>query len=254
MKIKRENVFVSTVADDAVKTAERFGLGLEIAEFCTASNMDGDRPRWDHLVREKLRSTRRRMFHAPFNELCPAAIEPRIYEVARQRYREAAELAASYGAKRMVVHSGYVPLVYFKEYFHERSVVFWRELLDDLPSDFMLLLENVLEDGPQLLTGIAREIDDPRFRLCLDVGHAGTIVSDTPICEWVSTCAPYLGHMHIHNNYRQYDNHNPPEDGLVDVKGALDDALRLSAAEITVTIESIKSLPTAQWLENNGFM
>ena len=36
-----ERLHVSTVASDAPETAEEFGLGLEIADFCTASNLDG---------------------------------------------------------------------------------------------------------------------------------------------------------------------------------------------------------------------
>ena len=36
-----ERLHVSTVASDAPETAEEFGLGLETADFCTASNLDG---------------------------------------------------------------------------------------------------------------------------------------------------------------------------------------------------------------------
>ena len=36
-----ERLYVSTVASDAPETAEEFGLGLEIADFCTASYLDG---------------------------------------------------------------------------------------------------------------------------------------------------------------------------------------------------------------------
>ena len=252
--LDRTKIYVSTIADDAVETAEAFRFGLEIAEFCTAANMDDDRSKWDAVVREKLRGFDRCTFHAPFNELCPAAIEPRIYEVARQRYREAAALAQTYGAKRMVVHSGYVPLVYFKGYFHERSVTFWRELLGDLPQDFTLLLENVLEDEPGMLVGIVSEINDPRFRLCLDVGHANTIVSEIPISEWIEICAPYLGHVHLHNNYRQYDNHNPPDDGTMDATAATKLLLEKNPPDMTLTIESIEAKPTATWLENGGFI
>ena len=270
MKLNRNKIYVSTIAEDAQDTAKKYGLGLEIAEFCTATNMDtitdvpecltatgleiGNFPKWDKIVRDKLDGIGNCTFHAPFNELCPAAIEPRVYETARARYREAAALAQTYGARRMVVHSGYVPLVYHKGYFHERSVTFWRDLLNDLPPDFTLLLENVLDDEPGFLTGIVREVDDPRLRLCLDVGHANTIVSEVPIIEWIDICAPYLGHLHLHNNYRQYDNHNPPDDGLIDMNAAMTRLLELNPADMTVTIESIEAMPTAMWLETGGFI
>ncbi|MDR1330162.1 MAG: sugar phosphate isomerase/epimerase [Oscillospiraceae bacterium] len=252
MKIK--NLHVSTVAEDARDTALKYGLGLEIAEFCTAMNMDGAFPEWDAKVRAEIDGIKSVTFHAPFNELCPAAIDPLVLNVAKLRYRQTFKLAPSYGAKRIVVHSGYVPLIYFKEYFHERSVAFWRELLRELPEDFTLLLENVMEDSPELLSGIVREIADPRFRLCFDIGHANTIVSDTPMDKWIDVTAPYIAHVHIHNNYRQWDDHNPPGDGLIDMRYVLDRLTSLLPDSATYAIESIKSAPAAEWLVENGFI
>lgn len=38
----REKRQLSTIADEACPLAERFGLGLGIVDFCTASKMDRD--------------------------------------------------------------------------------------------------------------------------------------------------------------------------------------------------------------------
>ena len=38
--MKKEAFLISTIAEDAVQTAVQYGLGLEVAEFCTASNLD----------------------------------------------------------------------------------------------------------------------------------------------------------------------------------------------------------------------
>ncbi|MDR3310747.1 MAG: sugar phosphate isomerase/epimerase [Oscillospiraceae bacterium] len=292
MSISPARIYVSTVAEDAVETAARHGFGLEIAEFCTAMNMDAPAfTEWDDRVRRKLESLAAQRssagikaasadafparaslalergraspdqavdnvnvtFHAPFNELCPSAIEPRVLDVARVRYREAAALAKTYGATRMVVHSGYVPLVYFKEYFIERSVEFWTELIRDLPDGLDLMLENVLEDAPELTRDIAKAVDSPRLKLCLDVGHANCIVSDVPLAEWIDCCAPHLGHVHIHNNYRDWDHHNALGDGIIDMDAALNQLSRL-APDATYTIESIESKPSGLWLETHGFL
>lgn len=254
MNIDKNRLFVSTVAEDARETALQYGLGLEIAEFCTAMNMDTDFEHWNARVRAKIDGFPSVMFHAPFNELCPSAIDPRILQIARERYLQAAELAHAYGARRMVVHSGYVPLVYFKGYFHERSVEFWREILAEIPQDMTLLLENVLEDEPQLLSGIVADMNDPRFRLCFDIGHANTIVSTTPMEEWVSVVAPHVGHIHLHNNFREWDDHNPPGDGLIDMLPMFTKLVAESPAEATITLESIESAPAAKWLQDNGFI
>ncbi|MDR0905563.1 MAG: sugar phosphate isomerase/epimerase [Oscillospiraceae bacterium] len=253
MQIDINRLFVSTVAGDARETATEHGLGLEIAEFCTAMNMDDDFAAWDAKVRGEIDGVSRVAFHAPFNELCPAAIDPKVLQIARERYRQAAKLAYAYGARRMVVHSGYVPLVYFKGYFHEKSVIFWTELLADIPDDMTLLLENVLEDEPRLDAQIVAEVNDPRLRLCFDIGHANTIASDVPIDEWITAVAPYLGHLHLHNNYRDWDHHNPPGDGTIDMVPALTRLLN-EAPDFTITLESIESAPAAKWLRDNGFI
>ena len=246
------NFYISTVATDAVETAKKYGFGLEIAEFCTALNMDIGFDYWDGVVREKMAGVDRFTFHAPFNELCPSAIDPLILEVAHKRYNQAYALMRGYGVNKMVVHSGYLPHVYFKDYFVERSVRFWREFLNDKHDDFSLCIENVLEDTPDILIRIVNEVSDSRMGICLDVGHANTVVSDKPVLEWIDEAAPFLSHVHIHNNYREYDNHNPVGDGLIDYVAAMESLLG-KRPDVSVTIESLDAEKTASWLCENGF-
>jgi sugar phosphate isomerase/epimerase len=248
-----DRLFISTVAEDGAECAREFKLKLELAEFCTAMNMDTDFSVWDSLARERLRGDTAGAFHAPFNELCPAAIDPEVLSVAKSRYAQAYALMGTYGAKRMIVHSGYVPLVYFKEYFVERSVAFWREYLADKPEDFTLLLENVLEDSPELLRDVVRGVDDRRFRLCLDIGHANTIVSDIPVAEWIERSAGYISHVHLHNNYRQWDHHNPLPDGTLDMRACME-LLTRHAPDATFTLESLAARPSVLWLIGEGYL
>ena len=106
-------LYLSTIAADAERQARCLNLGLEIAEYCTAWNMDERFPQTDSLVREKLNGVDRRIFHAPFNELFPCAIDPRARELAAFRYRQAMVLAESYGAEKIVIHGGYSPRLYY---------------------------------------------------------------------------------------------------------------------------------------------
>ena len=38
--MNREKIYLSTIAPDASRIAREYGFGLEIAEYCTAWNMD----------------------------------------------------------------------------------------------------------------------------------------------------------------------------------------------------------------------
>lgn len=246
-------LYVATIAEDAVEAAARFGAGLEIDEFCIAANMD--EPAffaWDASVRPKIEAVgaARCVLHAPFAELCPAAIDPLVREVAVRRFDQAYRLARGYGIRRMVVHTGYIPKVYWKEWFVERSVAFWREFLLGKPDDFELLLENVLEEDPALLADIARGVDDPRLRVCLDVGHA-FLQPSVPLRGWVGALAPYLGHVHLHNNHGERDTHGGLEDGGIRMESLIAD-IECKAPGVTYTLETAHAGPSLAWLLRGG--
>lgn len=82
--MKKENRYLSTIASDAVETAKQCGLGLEIAEFCTAWNMDEEFLSVDPVVREKIADCPSTLLHAPFNELFPCAIDRRARSLAAE--------------------------------------------------------------------------------------------------------------------------------------------------------------------------
>jgi sugar phosphate isomerase/epimerase len=246
-------LYLSTIGKDAAVLARKHGFGIEIAEFSYAVNMDTDFTHWESITHANLFAITNRIFHAPYNELCPASVDPLIVEVTRQRLNQAYKLMQYFGINRMVVHSGYVPHLYFKDWFIERSVVFWRDFLIDKPDDFSLLLENVQEESPHMLCDLIKKTDDMRFQLCLDVGHAGGSSSNVPVTHWVETTAPYLGHVHIHNNYHASDLHNPPEEGLIDMCAVMTQIIELQPSA-TYTAETTDLQKAVSWFKNSGFL
>jgi len=250
--MKREQWYVSTIAADADELAERSGLGLEIAEFCTAWNMDERFSEVEEPVNAHLRAADRFCLHAPFNELFPAAIDPKAVELMHFRLNQAAELAERYGARRVIVHSGYLPVIYFKSWYTERAVLFFKAFLRDKPDDLLFLLENVLEDEPELLFEVVRQVNDPRLRLCLDIGHAHC-ESEIPVIEWLRRDADLIAHFHIHNNDRSWDLHRNIPEGTIDIGELLREADRL-CPEATYTIETMEARASAEWLAENGFI
>jgi sugar phosphate isomerase/epimerase len=249
----RERLYISTVASDAAPLAREHGLGLELAEFCTAYNMDADFGIWDRRVRRQMAGISRFVFHAPFNELCPAAVDPMIAAVAKKRYAQAYALMRGYGIVAMTVHSGYMPVLYDADWFAERSASFWKEFLSDKPKDFKVYMENVFERDPSLLLDIAGKVGDGRFRLCLDVGHAATSGKASPMAEWVERTAPFLGHVHLHNNDGLNDTHSALGDGETDVAATIR-AIAEAAPHAQFTIEASDGKASAEWLGANGFL
>ena len=68
---------------------------------------------------------------------------------------QALDAAQALGIRRMVFHGGFIPHVYFPEWYVEQSVLFWRDFLQEVPPDFVLALENVMEPSPDTLVSIA---------------------------------------------------------------------------------------------------
>ena len=243
MNIK--NTYISTIASDAKALAQKYGLGLEIAEYCTAWNMDEKFEEVHPKVQEEIAGIPRRILHAPFNELFPCAIDKKARELAASRYRQAIELAKDYGATKVVIHGGYNPWIYYPVWYVEESIKFWKTFLQEDPG-VQIVLENVLETEPQLLLDIVKGVDDPRLRLCLDVGHVNAY-SKIPVMNWLKEWAPYLSHFHIHNNDGSWDTHSALDCGSIPMREFLTLAEELYP-DATFTLELMEAEASVRWL------
>lgn len=244
-------LYLSGMDSRAAALARQWRVGYEVTAFSYAPVLDDEQT--VHRVRQETADIDRLWFHAPFAELIPCAIDPLARQVAQKRLLQAAETAISLGIRRMVCHGGFIPRVYFPQWYVSQSVPFWKELLEKLPPDFTLALENVMEPTPETLVTIASQVGDPRLGLCLDVGHGNTCVSALPPVEWVASMAPYLRHVHLHNNDGVEDLHQPLGQGVIPMETVLD-AILTAAPEATLTIENQDCLPSLRWLAERGYI
>ena len=241
---------ISGMDSCAPALARQWKLGLETIAFSYAPLLDD--PAALPRTREEIHGISSLWLHGPFAELIPCAIDPLARDVAMRRFRQALDAAQALGIRRMVFHGGFIPHVYFPEWYVEQSVWFWREFLRDVPADMTLALENVMEPSPETLVSIAAQIDDPRLGLCLDVGHANAELSRTPVMEWVEVCRPYLRHLHLHNNAGGGDLHDPLKRGTISVEQVLHALAR--EENLTYTLETLQAEENVRWLLEKGFL
>jgi len=247
--LRKSRFYLSTIDPQASRLARQYGLGLEIAEFCTAWNMDDHFAETHAAVEEQLSLIRRQVLHGPFNELFPCAIDLKARALAKERFSQAAALAKRYGADKLILHGGYNPYLYFETWYQEQSVIFWKEFLENSPEDLTVCLENVLEPEPGMLAEIVRAVEDKRLSLCLDLGHIHAYAI-RPVEEWIRESAPWVSHFHLHNNFGSVDSHNPLTEGTIPMEAALSLAEELCPAA-TFTLEIPQAAESVAWLNDH---
>lgn len=247
--LKKKQFYLSSIDPQASRLARSYGLGLEIAEYCTAWNLDLHFDETHAAVQKQLSGIRRRVLHGPFNELFPCAIDPKARALAKERFSQAAALAKRYGADKLILHGGYDPYLYYESWYQEQSVIFWRDFLKGCPEELTVCLENVLEPEPGMLAGIVRAVGDQRLSLCLDLGHIHAYAS-RPVEEWIRESAPWVSHFHLHNNFGGADTHNPLTEGTIPMEKALSLAEKLCPTA-TFTLEIPQAAESVAWLNDH---
>lgn len=283
--MKKRNIFLSTFSYDPVKVIAEYGIGIEFNQFCISQWLDDDaidetlmkmerqafraglskgkypRPevpggknpaQEETIWQEKkplgdLVDPKSAVVHGPFTDLCPAAFDHRFRELARARFDQAAAGMLRLGLDRMVVHTGFIPVIFDPKWHLEHSVEFWRDFIDAQPENFRLYIENVMDDKPYLLLDLVKGIDDPRVRICLDVGHVNAI-SEIPVGEWIETLGPWISHFHLHNNDGRHDLHAPLLEGTLDMPQVLQQIDAYCAEDATLTVESRDCRGSIGWL------
>ena len=213
----QEKLHISGMDDRAPSLARRWRLGCEDITFSYAPMLDD--PAALPQAANRVAGLSRLWLHAPFAELIPCAIDPLVRQTAQHRFRQALAAAQALGIHRVVLHGGFIPHVYFPEWYVEQSVLFWRDFLQEVPPDFVLALENVMEPSPDTLVSIAA----------------------------------YLRHVHLHNNRGQEDLHAPLDEGTVPM-GEIIGAVLEQAPRATFTIENQDALPSLRWLARQGYI
>lgn len=253
----KNRLFVSSFSNEGVSVAKEFGIGLEINHTCISESLDIENR--ENLITEIKRDLQEvglehSIMHGPFTEIHPAAIDYRVRDLGRERLEEAFEVAKELKVNKMVVHTGWIPFIYFKSYQEEKGAEFWTSFMEDKPSDFTICVENVLEDEPYTLLNMMKRINDPRIKLCLDIGHANAARDKFIfIEEWIETLGPYIGHFHLHNNFGDGDNHLPLMEGSMNMDSIFMAIEKNCKSDVTFTIESRDAKASLLWLKEQNY-
>lgn len=153
--------------------------------------------------------------HAPFMDLSPGAIDPKVRAVTIERFLLMFDIAEILEPKSIVFHSGYEKWRYALDVnlWLEKSIKTWNVLIRKaVQRNIKVVIENVFEDEPSNLRMLMERIGSEHFGICFDTGHCN-LFSTTPLDDWLGQLKPYILELHLHDNNRRADDHLAIGDG-----------------------------------------
>lgn len=205
----------------------------------------------DRLVDAGLRVS----FHAPFMDLRPGALDPRIRQLSLDRIRQAFDLVPWFRPCSVVCHSAFDERYYIsaEAQWLKNSLETWRTLLEGIRgTDTIIALENVYEREPGQLRILLDALDSPQVRFCFDTGHANAFGGVAP-GRWIEEMGDLLGEVHIHDNHGQADEHLPVGEGNIPF-GELFGMMRARSLKPILTVEAHSAERLKRMVANLGAM
>lgn len=154
-------------------------------------------------------------FHAPFMDLRPGALDDRIRRTSIDRIRQVFDLAPYFHPLKIVCHASFDEHYYVSvdDLWLAASVKTWKELIAVARDNkTMIALENIYEKNPRILQRLFETLSSDDICFCFDTGHFN-VFSCEPLNVWMKALGKYLGHLHLHDNFGQRDEHLAVGDG-----------------------------------------
>lgn len=209
-------------------------IGLDAAALDRFSHEDFSR-----IAREFRNKSRTVTLHGPFIDLNPGSPDPAVQRVTEQRFEQLLALVPLFKPKSVVCHAGYDAkrYEYFKDTWLEKSLDFWSRLASSLAlHGARLMLENVYEGGPEDMLILLERLKDRAVGFCLDAGHASAF-SQSNLDTWLDVLGPYLGQLHLHDNFGKADDHLALGGGVIDFNKIFDYLKKIDDTRPIITLE-----------------
>ena len=166
-----------------------------------------------------------RSLHAPFWDLNLGTKNPMIKEATMKAFNYAYDVAKELECTEIVVHNGFIPNTSFYEGWVKNATAFWQEFFSDKDDSITMMIENQCEEDSEVLVREIDSVNDPRLKVCLDIGHANAN-SNMSVENWIVTLGDRIGYLHLHNNHGKKvgrpsymnDEHLGIDDGTINIE------------------------------------
>ena len=189
--------------------------------------------------------------HGPYKDLNPVSTDPKIRDASIYRYNQILNAAKKLNAGVIVFHTkydGFGMNPFYIENFIENEIIFWSEFIKRFEdSGITVVLENTYEQIPDIICAVLEGVNSKYLKACIDTGHVN-LISSLNIAAWIEKIGKNLHHMHVHNNYGIYDEHNSILEGNLDF-GEIIKTLKENNLNPNLVVEIFKPKPALESME-----
>ena len=248
-------VYNTVFSDINIDYLRKNGLGAEILQYSDPVFLDdfnNNHPK----ITQYMQGMSGVSMHGAYYDLFYTSKDPLIREVAEKRFLQCIQAAVFHSIDRIVFHSSYRNAFdgFSKatiDNFLKRSAEFWFQFEKCIPEDITIYLENVDDDDPEVFVQIIERIGSNKISCCLDVGHVHCS-SAVPVDRWVDVLGSHIGHVHLHDNNGESDQHLPLGKGSIPLLDTINAILKRAGKDIPFVLECDAS-ESVEWLKNSGF-
>ena len=189
--------------------ARKWDVGLECTTFYDTNYLI-EHPNGIEEYLQVVEGVRYKTMHGPFTGLNTGVRDKMIRDVTLLRYTQAVETAQKLGVRDIVIHNNWYDYCAPRDVWRVNTRQLFTELMERIrTADVCFHLENTTERDCTLMKELVEAIANPQLDICLDVGHTqGMVHGGMTALEWIDQCGGLIGHVHLHNNHGERDEHN----------------------------------------------
>jgi sugar phosphate isomerase/epimerase len=241
---------VNTLEKHSLQKARDCGFGLEIVDYLLVTNENEITEKHEY-VSKLTEGFSKISFHGTLVNRDVEEINKLPDEELLAIYDTSYSHSCFHGINEIVFHSNYLSDIQPKNIWLSEKAAFWKKFLEAKSSDFCLYIENLIDDTPDLLAELHDKIDDSRFKICLDTGHA-CCNSKITLTEWVRILGERIEYVHLHNNDKISDKHWSLGRGVLDMSEIIENLLIYGNVKTFVLECDFED--SLQWLQQNNFL
>ncbi len=217
-------LLISSSAKNTIKEsaqlATELGLGLEISRLPFYKDKNTTQEQVIEKLKTDLQDFNNRItLHAMFSDVNVAGQDPLLKEIAQKRFIQSYNVGKAIGADTILFHTGNKGTLHYgsQETFKKNFITFWKDFIKNFEQDNIIaVIENVFETTPEYCIELFEGVNSPNMKLALDTGHVNLYAQKTKVTDWIKAYGENLYHLHIHNNFRENDDHSNLENGTLD--------------------------------------